>query len=410
MSVEQFGASLLGEVREESLDELLRDLATTLDPRPKDILGLREVDRLLELFRYHRPGTPTRRPGWTTAEEAGEGSISGDVDAGDPAAEPLKARPPIIEISSTLSAAGKTSFLYLLTAHALLPVLYGGLESTALWLDTDGRFSALRLSHIMSHLLSASPSQPSSSTIHSTIDSSLRQLHILTPTTSSQLLASLESLPSALLSLASSRPFRLLILDSATAFAHQDRFDADIARLEAGAEYYNASRPRTPSRTAQIISALCTIQQQFRCTLIFTTTPQHPGFNTRPLTTPATTSSGSATGGQRPQHQHQHQHQPQRPDEPVPISPWNALATLTLKVERTAVTQFAPSAGLTECLRDREKRQEAVGAGKFVVRLDWEGAERWPPGVREVVLGGGGVEGGRGRIEMRIHGEGVDVG
>jgi hypothetical protein len=62
---------------------------------------------------------------------------------------------------------------------------------------------------------------------------------------------------------------------------------------------------------------------------------------------------------------------------------------------------------LEECLRDRDKRQEAVSRGRFRVGLNWEVAERWPVGVREALSG---MEGRtRDGFVMRVTEEGVDV-
>ena len=60
---------------------------------------------------------------------------------------------------------------------------------------------------------------------------------------------------------------------------------------------------------------------------------------------------------------------------------------------------------LDECLRDREKRQEAVMKGRFAVGLDWEGSNMWPHGVKDVMNG---ME-GRGGFVVRITENGLDV-
>ena len=61
---------------------------------------------------------------------------------------------------------------------------------------------------------------------------------------------------------------------------------------------------------------------------------------------------------------------------------------------------------LDECVRDSEKRQEAVVKGRFAVGLDWKGSGMWPPGVKDVVMGG--ME-GRGAFVVRIGELGLDV-
>lgn len=376
---------------------MLRDLRTILVPQPIDVLGVGAVDRLLELFRYHQPPTPSHQPGWTTTlDDEQDTSVAAD---GAPDLAPVvakKSRAPVLEITGSHSAAGKTSFLYLLAAHALLPTSCGGKASTAVWIDSDGRFSAVRLFQLIQNLTNAG----SNPTTGALVQAAMANLHVLTPSTSSQLLSSLEALPDELLRLDTEQPLSLLILDSATAFSQQDRFDAEMARLEAGADF--SSRSRTPTRTAQIIAALRAIQEQFECTVLISTCPSPSSHQSNP------TSASAAA----PRSYHQPQHSAQAPSrdnrppyEPAALSPWTSFATLTLHIERSSVTQFAPGATLVECLRDRDKRQEAVAAGKFAVSPDWNGSERWPPGVREAVEQ---LE-GRGRFEMRIGREGVEL-
>ena len=141
-------------------------------------------------------------------------------------------------------------------------------------------FSATRLPQIASHLAFKATSK-CASTLDGTITAALRHLYVLRPTSSTSLLNRLR----AISHIASprhihpkprpDRSLALLILDSATAFTYQDRFDADIARLEAGpgAEHLHAPTPTTPSRTSQIIAALRQIQHDFECTIVFTTSP-----------------------------------------------------------------------------------------------------------------------------------------
>ncbi len=428
MSVEQHGARLLGEVQGESLGEvsdgnlsahllghtalsakfttdrdllqLLKELRTTLDPTPKNTLGLPQVDSLLELFRYHQRYTPPHGPGWTSTTDPGAAVSDDELD--DYEAEPidsegrrpteLKYRPPIIEASSTRSAAGKTTLLYQLAALAILPRDHGGKESAVLWLDTDNSFSATRIAQVASHLLAKTTSKPAS-THDDVTTSALRHLYILKPTSSISLLNALHSLLSHLLIQTSrsspNRSLALLILDSTTAFAYQDRFDADIVRLEAGPGPDTASS-KPSSRISKIITALRQIQHDFECTIIFTTAqqsqPQHKQSLNR-LKRPAPSDHPSV------------------PAEAPAQSPWTAFATLTLHVSRIPIARFAPNMSLDGCLRDREKRQEAVKTGRFAVGLNLEGSGMWPGGVRDVVN----TLRGRGGFVVRIDEKGLDV-
>ena len=300
----------------------------------------------------------------------------------------------MLEVTSTKSAAGKTSLLYQLAALALLPHDHGGQESAVLWLDTDNNFSASRLAQTSTYVLSKFGSN-SASAIDDIVNTSFQHLYILKPTSSTSLANALKSVPSHLLRHTShtspNRPLSLVVLDSATAFSYQDRFDADIARLEAGPGA-DTSRSSTLSRTSQIITALRQIQHDFECAIIFTTAQQpntRSKYKTRPnpLKRPAPSEH------------------PSIPSEAPSQSPWTSFATLTLTISQIPVAQFAPNMTLDECLRDREKRQEAVVKGRFAVGLDWEGSGMWPPGIRNVVNG---ME-GRGGFVVRINEKGMDV-
>lgn len=308
-------------------------------------------------------------------------------------------KPAVIEVCSPHSAAGKTSLLYLITAYTLLPTFYGGKASAAVWVDSDGRFSVTRLSQVMQHVVSKADTKESSESV---VHSALNNLYVLTPNSSTQLLTNLQGLPNNLLNIHSKLPLSLFILDSATAFTAQDRFDADITRLEACPDF--SSRPQTPTRTTQIISSLRTIQHLFNCTIIFST-------NSTPPHTPSTPAPHPPQAAQRSTNRplpNPNAPQPPPPLQPLPTpasGPFTAFALLTLHLSRTQITPFPPGASLTECLHDREKRQAAVLAGRISVGVDWSGSDRWPPGVREAV---GRLE-GRGRAEMRVTGVGVEM-
>jgi hypothetical protein len=244
------------------------------------------LDELVGLF-HDQHSTPSRSPAWMLDNDTPE-DVEDDVDQhAGVSAKPLRSKPPVIEVISAQSASGKTGLLYLLTAHALHPVSHGGKASAAVWIDADGRFSIDRLVRIMQQVINTS-TQPDPSDI--LIESALRNLIILTPTSSTHLLTLLHSLPSTLLQTRSPMPLSLLILDSTTAFTAQDRSDADMARLEAGPDF--SSRPQPPTRTAQIIAALRSIQQTFECAVAFSsntnsTTPA-PGANpTNPHPSPS---------------------------------------------------------------------------------------------------------------------------
>jgi hypothetical protein len=345
-------------------------------------LGVKALDQIFEAFRSSK-ATPSRVPLDQTFDD-----VDDDIDPYDAAAAEAKViqRPPILEITSSSSAAGKTTLLYYLTAKALLSAKHGGKASMVVWLDTDGRFSATRLHHLIDQL-----SRKTSSS-YSAADAleAVQHVYIFRPTTSSQLLDQLTNLPTQLLDhgSGSKRPLGLLVLDSATAFQYQDRFDAELSRLEAGAEY--ATRPKSPTRTSRIIAAFKTVQSRFECTIVFST-HQHM----YPSAVQSNNQPRPSAGRTQPATQ---QSMIPPPENASPISPWAAFATLSLTVSRLPVSRFAPAMTLEECLRDRDKRAEAVGQGKFSIGVDWSGSERWPLGVKERVMG---LE-GKGRVEMVV--------
>lgn len=362
--------------------QFLKEVRAELDPKPRDVFDLNQVDRLLELFRYH--ATTSAAETDTNVLQSTVRQQGDDEDVYNPTlltrSTRLWHRPPVVEITSIHSAAGRTSLLYYLTALALLHKDDGGKASAVIWLDTDGRFSALRLSQVLTAIIAknrANTAHPTEPLIHQ----ALTHLHILHPQSSSQLVSMLQQLPSYLLSpsshQSSTRRLDLIVLDSSTTFTFQDRFEADIARLEAG----TTSDPTTTlSRPAQIQEALRNLQSKFDCSILFTT-------------------DGAAFP-------HTMRTQPTEvPREATSISSWTAFATLSVTVQRAAVPQFAPNMSLDQCLADRAQRQEAMSKSRFVVGLDWKSSERWAPHVRKAAS----ELPGRGVFGMRIKDHGVEI-
>ncbi|RMD42347.1 hypothetical protein DV735_g2802, partial [Chaetothyriales sp. CBS 134920] len=237
-AAELLGTSLLAEVQEECAQDVLKRLRHTLQPQPTDVLGCERIDRLLELFRY--PSTPS-----SLAGQAVDWTTNPDVDDNSDHIM-SKQRPAVIQLtssssSSSQSSPGKTSLLYFLAALCVLPSIYGGKGSAAVWIDNDARFSAQHLSRVMGSILrgraqdhaNASSDPITAQELESTVSSSLAQLHIIKPSSSSALLTSLVHLPTYLLSssAAFNRPLGIVILDSANAFSYQDRQAADLARF-----------------------------------------------------------------------------------------------------------------------------------------------------------------------------------
>ncbi|EHY58703.1 hypothetical protein HRR83_007427 [Exophiala dermatitidis] len=495
MSAQRYGARILEEVHEANLENLLADLRHIVNPAPEYVLGIPQLDEVLESVWYaeNRPQvqaqpqpqpdvTPQHR-GWTSIPPAGIGTHRGEaslplnqddenentgplaVDSDDAQDEdedivhadehqshhhrqlpqissrqakskPKTNHPPAatIEISSPKSATGKTTLLYYLCAVATLPVESGGKGSTVVYIDSDGRFSASRLMQVMKHYIATSkqkqttttpgdvgshslsnknhkgkskdpnPSRdndkPNNVNINTTSDrahvnesesesdttsialEALQHIHVFRPQSSNQVVTILQSLPEFLFdrSKIQSSVYRhlgLLVLDSATAFYWQDRFDRDMARLggteSSGFQAPAETKPATGNTASEIIHHLKSLQRRFDCIVAFTTTILNH--------------STSATQTQ-PQAQSQlHSHSSSRTDpapppesKSVPTTQWSTYATLTLDLSRISVPQFPPQLTLSECLADADKRFAAMRNTRIQIRV------RGPPGGVPVVL------------------------
>ncbi|KAK5061096.1 hypothetical protein LTR84_007638 [Exophiala bonariae] len=379
MSAEQYGSSLLDGVHEESLeqhDQLLADVRRLLYPRQQSVLGLEQLDDLLEGVRHLDEPPSAQYPEWTSSrapspehaindEGASYEDNAANIETERPAIAKTKTKPVIIELTSQHSASGKTSILYYLAGLATLPYESSGKQSAVVWIDSDGRVSASRLAQVIEYHLSmartdsteSNTQQPGGASITSpTALEALNHIHIFRPQSSTQVLNILDSLPRYLLDptrhKSSHRQLGLLILDSATAFHAQDRFDAEMARLDLPLQQREPSgKPNPTSKASVIITRLSALQARFECTILFTT-------NTSTMT--ANTSNQAATPND-----------PSRVainDSPI-ISPWTRFATLTLQVERVRVAQFAPYMDLEQCLHDAERRLEVVRRGRFTVEV-----------------------------------------
>ena len=289
-----------------------------------------------------------------------------------------RSRSSIIQLNSNHSAAGKTSLCHLLTTLAVLPQSFNGRGSCTVWLDTDGRFSAARLDVVMSNFLSTAFPKLSSGERVAICFEAFRHVHLFRPQSTSQLVTTLESLPSYLLHVngsnihfSASRSVGLIVLDSAVSFYWQERFETDVARFEAMGtnEHPGTSAPERLSRTVEVITALKKLQKLFDCTIVFTSMP-HEKLST--MTTPAAT--GAAIRNAR-----------LPPQEPPRTSPWTAFATLNLSISHDQVRQFATVMSFEECRRDQGNRLAALAKGRSIVSVDWIGSHNWANGVRDAV-------------------------
>ncbi|KEF62666.1 uncharacterized protein A1O9_00639 [Exophiala aquamarina CBS 119918] len=396
MSAEQYGFNLLAAVHEESLeqpcqftinkassdcyDQLLADVRHIIGPQEKSVLGIPQLDKLLESFRYPDEPAP-RRPEWVSSgapsleyhadqEEYGYAEVL-NAETERSETHLTKSKPAIIEFTSQQSASGKTNLLYYLATHATLLREEGGKQSAVVWIDNDGRFSASRLSQVLhNHLQTSSKTdstnEPDEEATRSKAIDALTHIHVFRPYSSSQVLSILESLASYLLDQTRHRSFHrplgLLIIDSATAFHAQDRFDADMARLDAPLLQQHSTGHPAPSKTATIISRLREIQTRFECAVLFTTTTT--------TTTPKTNNSGALPNQppQEPSSKSRPAAAPIHPPTPI-ISPWTSFAAVTLQLERVRVPQFVPQMTLDQCVHDAERRLEVVSRGRFLVSV-----------------------------------------
>ncbi|KIW10990.1 hypothetical protein PV08_10289 [Exophiala spinifera] len=498
MSAEQYGARLLEDVQEESLEQFLAEVRLRSHrlpvPHSQDVTttSFARLHALLDPAGVRNvPGPPTTRQAGLeiptthiTAPEVdpsgggGGGEVEGEDERHDISHphrgyQRLTSPTTTVEITSRKSSCGKTTLLYHLSALAALPKTHGGRESMVVYIDSDGTFSATRLHRTMQHCLllslrSSTRAQQqdrqgvdmtaplgSDKTLHQTVArDALTHVLVFRPQSSTHLIAILDSLPTLLLDRTKHssiyRPLGLVVLDSALSFYWQDRLDRDMARLQprmpaaagaaaaaaaggggggsgvgvgvgtavpgpsftettttttrTGAPSLPPPQPSPRPRTSQIIERLQNVQKKFECAVVFSTTT-NPNTHT-PASKESNTTSTSTTGSvyARPA-QNQTPTPIQAPPPPPPpppnettpaISPWTAYASLTLHLDKARVPQFAPQMSLEECLRDAEKRFDAVRSARIVATVT-KSASTNAGGKRD-------LEGQRGLQRRQSHG------
>lgn len=204
----------------------------------------------------------------------------------------VRTRPdPVVEISSTSSAAGKSQLLYYLTVIAVLPAMIdniqiGGRNAAVVFIDTDGRFDADRLlavarGIIQQRLKQQMVEQPD---IETTLLTSLQHIHVFRPTSSASLLATIHSLESYLFDISrhisTKRSLHAILIDSATSFFWQDKLRDQIARIEEiGRPHAEIEHDRRLKQSfyiadmyAELVRALKKVQSVFGCAVVYTTT------------------------------------------------------------------------------------------------------------------------------------------
>lgn len=328
-----------------------------------------------------------------------------------------------MEISSSISAAGKSQLLYYLTALAVLPRTYGdipvgGRDAAVIYMDTDGRFDSDWLRVVARGIAQqrqtqfesgAGREESTADDLESLLVSCFEHVHVFRPQSSSSLLATLRILDTYLFDLSShrsaSRPVHLLILDSATAFFWQDRLRDEVARTEdIGRPRADIEREREQKQSfylsdlyADLVRELKRLQSRLGCAIVYTTTvsggrpiqgsdSHHPAglFDPYSPSVLSTTRSLSL-----------------RPALPAP---WGTLPNLRLIVHRDSVRPFPSTMSADDAEKEAPLRQDVVHQGKFSAWVNVWGHEGWP---RRVVDGLAARNGGT--FAFYVKGAGVEI-
>ncbi|CAI7659581.1 unnamed protein product [Penicillium glandicola] len=400
------GERSLADVHQEGLDEILSGLAHFYPGHSShDIhsVGLPILDALLEVFApkplaVHRCQSPSEPVEQQTVEDEEmllhSESPAGQVYKPDEihAAQDMpdgnkKQQVPIVEISSSLSASGKSQLLYYLTALAILPrkcgdISLNGQEASVVFIDTDDRFDAERLRTVARGIVlqQRGLSEPGLGPQHHVeplLVSSLQHVHVFRPKSSSALLATIHTLESYLFDLSrhrsASRPLQMIAIDSATAFFWQDRLRDEVARTEEigrpQAEIDSERKQRNSFHLSdlytEVVKELKGLQSQFQCAIVYTTT----------------VSGGRVSG---PGHYDQ-SHAPIPSLRPALPAPWGTFPTLRLIVHRSSVRPFPPSMAAHAAVKDAPSRQSVVQQGKISAWVNPWGRDEWPRRIVETI-------------------------
>ncbi|KAI6821260.1 hypothetical protein KC332_g9339 [Hortaea werneckii] len=356
---ESLGKTLLAEVEEVGLDELLNTIRVQDDTTPT-YFGLAQVDPLIKTIAASKPvvakGIPPQ---------------------------------PVIELTSTASGGGKTHVLYYLTAIAVCPRSSGGREACAVILDTDGTFSVDRLAqqirrHLTTDRTTPNPEEHSNTDVDDTVFSCLKHVHLFRPQSLTSTIHTLEDLPSHLFDQTRhhsyDRAVGFIALDSASTFHWQRRSDEEEAALHALSEPHSPHQPPShkTSNYHHLTTALRNATRTFSCPAVFTSWHLGP--------TPQIQSQGPESRSMRFAL-------------PAPLS---QLPLLRLIVQRKPVRKFPVGMSVQEALREAEARQRAVEEGRFECLVnEWGMDERTVERLSR-------SEGGMG-FGFRIRADGVEV-
>ena len=247
-------------------------------------------------------------------------SVPSDIESHTSRGASRKYVPPGLEIKGAGSADGQWHFLYRVAADILLgnapssgrnqddtvqgarsrddhPQRVGGV---IVWIDCFRRFDILRLYKLMLSMTSKARSEAleaEGSTAHPTVYAALDNLHVFSPDTSAQFLATVRSLKSHLFNLhnqaAGDLPLRAIIISDITSFYWEDRkmeedqkatSPAVPSKTETRSSHVPDEQPRLKrsipftisSHHASLTSSLSRLSQTFCCPILVSTTSFHP--------------------------------------------------------------------------------------------------------------------------------------
>lgn len=400
------------------LPQLLREVRgfiSTQAPSPFSPLGIKPLDDLLRILQLP-PASHRQRQNEAAIPHTGEDGDIPTPSAQEPGRNTLRLKHPVVEITSPSSGDGKTHLLYYITAVAILPASFNGIHlnggsGAVVFLDTDGRFDAVRLRDVAANLAGEKTLFQSTSLVnevqkedqrfHSMLHECLRHVHVFRPQSSQALLDTIQNLETYLLSgkdhMSSLRPLRAILLDSASAFYWQDRREAEILQIPgvreeraqiAGTQLQSLDMAQAAQQT---VKSLQHLQNVFSCPVVYTTWGLQRAFPRQP------DPSRDA---------YPYQSQPAllsfRPHLP---RPWPSFPTLRLVVRRDLIRPFAPQLSLDEAHREAPTRQSVVQQGNFSAWLDSWGKDKWPRGILEALRS----EGVKSGFNFSIRNEGISI-
>lgn len=269
--------------------------------------------------------------------------------------------PPVIEISSPTTNAGKTQFCYYAIAATVTPPQLGGKGEIAVVLDTDSKFDVERLADVISGYLKASNTtdteQPESKSTNlanakSVVATCLSLVYIIKPQNLRSLANTIKGLPDRMLNRRSEileQAVGLVLIDSVSSFYWQERWASELS-IHGSNEPGNVGVESEISLdNAALLSGLRSLRTIFECPIVLTTWS---------LPLPSATSRLRARSL-------------------LPLT-LRQLVSLHLTLVREEPVPFRRELDLRRLLQDREARAEALLEGRhsyFINPLEHEGGQ-----------------------------------